>query len=117
MKRYIGLADCYGIESFMPYDTNVRTTDMLIRAYANSHRKAIVFKAKFESAHIKAIYKLLEQQQTEEAFLLIKALYKAGNVKDLQISAGKKRYYDDIPDETLDPYNVKTEDKGGNEDA
>lgn len=117
MKRYIGLADCYGIESFMPYDTNVRVTDMLIRAYANSHRKAIVFKAEFEPDHIKAIYKLLEQQQTEDAFSLIKGLYETGQVKDLQISAGKKRYYDVIPDETLDPYNSKSKKKGGNKDA
>ena len=117
MKRYIGLADCYGIESFMPYDTNVRVTDMLIRAYANSHRKAIVFKAEFEPDHIKAINKLLECNYTINAFKLIKELYATGQVKDLQISAGKKRYYDAIPDETLDPYNSKHKKKGGKEDA
>ena len=86
MKRYIGLADCYGIESFMPYDTNVRVTDMLIRAYANSHRKAIVFKAEFEPDHIKAINKLLECNYTINAFKLIKELYAL--VKNLSISSG-----------------------------
>ena len=116
MKQYYGLADCYGVESFLPYDSKARMPDLLIRAYANPQRKAIVFKATFTEEQVKRVTALLEMHFYHIALELIKELHEKGEILDFMISAGKKNYLKQIPNPSLDPYH-KDHKKGGNEDA
>jgi len=49
MKTFIGIADCYGIESFLPLEGNEKQLGFLVmRAGANRQRHALVYQVELD---------------------------------------------------------------------
>jgi len=95
---YIGIADCYGIESFMPLaEGNV--TMLSVRANANAHRHAVVYMAKVTQAQIDQINNLMSKGKYDLALKYIKR-----NVKDISVPRGRTKSWNLIPNPDLDPW-------------
>jgi len=128
IKKYYGLADCHGIESFMceqdfttramirqlkevsttipqQYDANDelnQSVNMLVwRARANFQRHAVVYSAKLTDGAAKKIHNLINSSKPIEALTYLKE-----NALEIGISkyAGQKRMWKNIPNPNLDPF-------------
>ena len=104
MKKYIGIADCHGVESFIPLDKEVNQFHLMLRATSNPQRAAIVYKATFTEKQVKEIKALLDQGLFIIALEYIKGAQELGKLKNMEISQGRKGFYDKIPNPKLDPY-------------
>ena len=104
MKKYIGIADCHGVESFILSDKKVNEYHLLLRAESNPQRHAIVYKATFTDKQVKEINALLTKGLFILALEYIKEANKLGKLKDMEISKGRKSLYNKIPNPKLDPY-------------
>ena len=104
--KYVGIADCHGLESFKPIEdceeNEIKMMDM--RAISNDQRHALVFKATLAKAAAEKIKKLLGDSSIpyryEKALRVLKE--SAGK---LEISKGKEHSWEMIPNRTLDPWN------------
>lgn len=110
---YFGLADCYGIESFINF-TNQSAVDCLakthtvehylgmlsVRANANFQRRAVVFKVHISEENAKVIENLLKT----DIELALK--YLKSTAKEVQIEKGShhKEWWESIPNKKLDPF-------------
>ena len=106
MKEYVGIADCHGIESFVPID-NLTKEDLMmmyIRCESNAQRHALVFKVKLSAEQHRRVQALLNKCSYILAFKLIKELNSDGKIKHMEISTGKEHLYNRIPNPKLDPY-------------
>lgn len=106
MKTFVGLADCYGIESlFQVGETHIRgkqkqDLSMLnLRAEANRQRHALVFKVRLTDESAEMVEKLLEEQKSRRALLMVKRL-----AKKVWIHRGQEKSWKLIPNPKLDPY-------------
>ena len=114
MLTYFGIADCYGLESFIPtvnfaleklqgkHSTYNSTVNMLsLRAQANRHRHAVIYRVKLNSLEAKKIQILMDQYQYKEALIKLKKL-----AKEVEIgkSMGMPKSWKMIPNDDLDPY-------------
>ena len=104
MKKYIGIADCHGIESFIPLDKDVNEFHLLLRAESNRQRAAIVYKATFTKKQVTEVKALLTKGLYILALGYIKEAHELGKLKNMEISQGRKSLYDRIPNPKLDPY-------------
>ena len=107
MEQFVGIADCHGLESFLPAkevsDSQLSMWD--IRAISNDQRHALVYKVDLSIAASKAIKKLLE---STEKFRYEKALREIKkHAKNVNITKGREHSWDIIPNRTLDPWNPK----------
>ena len=106
MMKYVGIADCHGLESFKPVsdceENEIRMMD--IRALSNDQRHALVYKATLAKSAAEKIKTLLEDSSVpyryEKALKVLKET--AGK---LEISKGKEHSWDMIPNRKLDPWN------------
>ena len=89
---YTGIADSEGIESFFPLDSvdSQQKAMFTIRAYSNSHRFAVVYKAELDDETADNVTTHLENRN------YINALKAMGNgIKDnnLEAEATNKKYW------------------------
>ena len=64
-KEYVGIADCHGVESFMPLD-KANLQNLTMRAFANDQRHAVVYKITLNEAQIEEITDELETAKHSE---------------------------------------------------
>lgn len=110
--EYIGIADAYGLESFIPareynaeeerFTTNNKAVSfMSMRANANRHRHSVVYKADLDRGAADEIYDLYEEGEYQEALIYLKA-----NAKEIALikSPGSEKSWNLIPNPDLDPF-------------
>ena len=95
---YIGIADCHGIESFIPLAEG-NATILSIRANANAHRHAVVYMAKVTQVQADKINDLMARGKYKEALQYLKR-----NVKDISVQRGREKSWNLIPNPDLDPW-------------
>lgn len=110
-KRYIGLADCHGIESFFEEGSKATWNFGLLnlRAELNPHRHAVAFKVDLTAPVAGLIRDLLDLGDFKEALLTLKAVAKEWMLSNESNAELMKA----IPNSKLDPYGG---DYGGKED-
>ena len=64
-KRYVGIADCHGVESFMPLD-KANISNLNLRAMANDQRHAVVYKITLNEAQVEEVTDELETAKHSE---------------------------------------------------
>lgn len=104
MAKYVGIADCYGIESFLPLEENREKIIYLqLRAMANRHRHAVVYIVELTDENAKLINKCLDKGNYEKALHLLKSL-----ANDVSFPKRDADSYSNswmlIPNPRLDPY-------------
>jgi len=99
--EYCGIADCHGLESFIPEkDVKERLFILKIRALANRHRHAVVYRAEVPEDTAKVINRLLEKGEYEDS---LKILQTIPNIEIMQ-EHGMAKSWKLIPNKDLDPY-------------
>ena len=93
---YCGLADCHGIESFLP-ESQAKIGHLQIREIANPQRWAVTYKVGLDKTQVKCIEDLLDEQNFKLALKMLKSF-----TKDLKVSSRKR--WKAIPNSKLDPY-------------
>lgn len=113
--EYIGIADCHGLESFIPAKkfnaeeesftmNNSAVAFMKMRADANRQRHAVVYKAKVSGDDSDEIERLMADGQYAEALIFLKDnAREVGLIKSGMGNAEKS--WNMIPNPDLDPYN------------
>jgi hypothetical protein len=110
--QYVGIADCHGLESFLPW-TNLNAVSLLqrdktstsllaslqLRASANRHRHAVLYRAELDKIEAECIEKLLNKGEYKEALIYLKAMAKV-----TEVERHFSRSWQMIPDDKLDPY-------------
>jgi hypothetical protein len=110
--EYIGIADAHGLESFIPareynaeeerFTTNNKAIAfMSMRANANRHRHAVVYKADLDREAADVVYDLIEKGEYPEALSHLKA---NANEVGLIKSPGAEKSWGLIPNPDLDPF-------------
>ena len=113
---YVGIADCHGVESFIPIN-NSNLDNLKIRAMANDQRHAVVYKVTLNSAQVEEIMDMLETAQHSDTDYLYKQIirkFKAwANEEAINIGLGNppinlmvsnKKMWKKIPNSKLDPW-------------
>jgi len=103
MKTFIGIADCKGIESFLPLVGNEKQLGFLVmRAGANRHRHALVYQVEMDEDQ-EAIFKaVLERGDYISACLM---LHDPAFIENVGVENSMMNSWDMIPNPRLDPYN------------
>lgn len=102
MSYYMGIADAYGIESFIPEEeAKERLFPLKMRAMANRHRHAVVYRAEVSEDGAKVINRLLEKGEYEDALRILK---KSCPEVEIMKEHGMAKSWGMIPDPSLDPY-------------
>jgi len=92
-KTFVGIADCHGLESFLPMEGNEKQLGFLVmRANANRHRHALVYQVELDS-HQQTGYVKACMMLHDPAFV-----DNVGVEKDMMNS------WEMIPNPRLDPY-------------
>jgi len=113
--RFYGIADCKGIEAFLPVvpkgdggwmsgnidDYKKEMGVMLLRANANRHRHAVVFLADVSVDVADEVLDLIDEGEYEEALI---ALKEGADSISLARSTGAEKSWGMIPNPDLDPY-------------
>jgi len=113
--KFIGIADCHGLESFMPArELNMETMlfdeknnqmlgFMVLRANANAHRRAMVFRVEIDKDSGVEIMNMMDDGEYLEALNVLKQ-----SATKVEIAGGaglnKQKAWDSIPNPDLDPY-------------
>lgn len=124
MSQYIGIADAYGLESFIPVAEKILEAELegqngnksiaglasilSMRAQANRHRHAVVFRVEVDEVHAQKIKELLDKEMRADALKLLK---KSATNVEVGKQAGMKKSWRLIPNENLDPYLDDKEEK------
>jgi hypothetical protein len=112
MNQYVGIADCHGIESFVPW-TGLRVVSILnkdtkansllntlhLRVMANRQRHAVLYRVDLEKDQADIIEKLVNEGKYKEALVFLK-----NTSKKVEISKGMEKSWKLIPNDDLDPY-------------
>lgn len=117
MSQYVGLADCLGLESFIPVaekileaelegqngqkSVNATAAMLAVRARANRHRHAVNFRVEVDDADAAAVKWLLDGERRADALIKLKKCAK--NV-EVGKQPGMKKSWRLIPNKNLDPY-------------
>jgi len=97
--EYMGICDCHGMESFIP-EEEADVFILKMRAIANRHRHALVYRVDVPEDTAKAIEMLLKHGKYKEALLLLKTLPEVGVMKE----QGMEKSWRLIPNDDLDPF-------------
>lgn len=99
--NYIGLADCHGIESFIP-EAEAKTIlfGLKMRATVNRQKHAVIYKVDVSDDTVKIINELLEKCKYKEALNVLKAVPNVEIMKE----AGMAKSWRMIPNDDLDPF-------------
>lgn len=113
--KFIGIADCHGLESFMPArELNMETMlfdekknemlgFMVLRANANAHRRALVFRAEIDKDSAIEVMEMMDEGEYLEALNLLKQYATKVEVAGGQ-GMNKQKAWESIPNPDLDPY-------------
>lgn len=94
-EEFYGIADCHGIESFLK---DKKLLGVLhIRAHANRHRHALVYRCKILKEDSDRIKALLREQKYKLALLHLKETA-------IEIGVDMLKSWNMIPDSRLDPF-------------
>lgn len=113
MTQYTGIADAHGLESFISLPENVleaelqgqngqKSTNSLvsmlsIRAQANRHRHAVVFRIEIDEKDARKIKRLLDKGKYADALIKLK---ECANEVEVGKQLGMKKSWDLIPFDT-----------------
>ena len=101
LKRF-GIADCYGIESYLDVKEKEKTLNyMVMRARANRQRHAVVYEVEVTEEVNKKVQKLLRVKNWAMALV---ALKENALVVSVAKGAGMEKSWGMIPNPELDPY-------------
>jgi hypothetical protein len=112
--KFIGIADCHGLESFFParkfnletqsFDENNEVIGfMVLRANANAHRRALVFRVELGKEEGLEVMEMFEDGEYLEALNLLKQYATKVEVAGGQ-GMNRQKAWDSIPNPDLDPY-------------
>ena len=112
--QYVGIADAHGLDSFVPWTNlyalssltrdkhDVNTINSLhIRALANRHRHAVIYRVTLSQEEGEKIKKLYDTGKYEEALIQMK---KAATEVEIGKDIGMKKSWNLIPNNDLDPF-------------
>jgi hypothetical protein len=95
--EYGGIADARGIESFIPFNKLTRFHEL--RASANRHRHAVLFKVNIDKITLDTVNSLMEEGDYESALLELKL-----HAEEVFLAKGSEKSWKMIPNPDLDPY-------------
>lgn len=112
--QYIGIADAHGLESFIPW-TNKYAISLLnrdksanelvnmlsMRARANRHRHAVVYRVALSQKDASMIDDLVNKGEYKEALIKLKKL---ASVVEITKAMGMEKSWNLIPNDDLDPF-------------
>ena len=78
---YSGIADAYGVESFVANASDQDRYGLSIRAAANRHRRAVFYDVQLNEEQVSAIKKELDKRDRAEALRVLKRVTKEDGVK------------------------------------
>jgi len=117
MSQYVGIADCHGLESFISVPERVLQAELdgengeyaasslmamlSVRAQANRHRHAVIYRAEVGEKEARKIKSYLSKGKYAEALIRLKNVAKKIEVgKQL----GMAKSWEMIPNPKLDPF-------------
>ena len=113
-KTFVGIADCHGLESFLPMEGNEKQLGFLVmRANANRHRHALVYQVELDEHQEALIKTVLEGGGYIKACQMLHDPAFIGNVgveKDMMDS------WEMIPNPRLDPYSGRFHEEDSEEE-
>lgn len=98
MKTYVGIADAHGIESFIP-EGSVNVMMLKMRANANIHRHALVYRITVDQSQENMINEFLQRQEFIKALRYIKK-----NIHNVEIEKHREKSWKLIPNPNIDPF-------------
>ncbi len=102
MRTFIGIADCYGIESFLPLEGNEDKLGFLVmRAQANRHRHALVYQVNMDESQEGIMTSLLKEGDYIKACAI---LHDPIFIETVGVENEMLESWDMIPNPRLDPY-------------
>lgn len=107
MKTYGGIADCHGIESFLPEEEFMKQFTMFtLRANLNRQRHAVVYVVTLEDADVKIVEGFLKGDKKDAYIKALEFIQKRAHTIGYP-DAYKTSYaasWDMIPNPKLDPW-------------
>lgn len=99
-NKYLGVADCHGIETFLPYDKNKDIMSALtLRAMYNRQRHACFYMAVLTNKQVALVESAIKNKKFQVALNRLKL----GNIF-LHQMPGVNKSWDMIPNPKLDPW-------------
>ena len=100
MPKYMGVADCYGIESFIPFKEKDAFI-LKLRADFNRHRHAVFYVVDLTEEQAKKIKELLKRHAYKKALKELKKMKVSFPSRDFR---SYSKSWQLIPNPELDPY-------------
>ena len=101
-KTFVGIADCYGVESFLPMEGNEKQLGFLVmRANANRHRHALVYQVELDEKQQSIMEKTLEEGNY---ILACQILHDPAFIDNVGVEQAMLDSWEMIPNPRLDPY-------------
>ena len=102
MKTFIGIADCYGIESFLPLEGNEKQLGFLVmRAGANRQRHALVYQVEFDDTQEEIFNAVLADGDYIKA---CEMLHDPTFIENVGVEQSMLNSWDMLPNPRLDPF-------------
>jgi len=102
MTTFIGIADCHGLESFLPMEGNENQLGFLVmRANANRHRHALVYQVELDSHQQTMIETALANGGYIKACQM---LHDPAFIENVGVENAMLSSWEMIPNPRLDPY-------------
>ena len=102
MKTYVGIADCHGIESFMPLEGNESRMGFLVmRASLNRQRHALVYQVELDDTQAEIMKTVLDEGDYMKACYM---LHDPAFVENVGVEQAMLDSWEMIPNHRLDPF-------------
>ena len=102
MTTYIGIADCHGIESFLPMEGNEKHLGFLIlRAGANRQRHALVYQVEMDEMQSAIFKSVLSDGDYIKACAM---LHDPSFIENVGVEQSMLASWDMLPNPRLDPF-------------
>lgn len=101
--KYVGIADCHGIEYFLPATSNAAILQHLpLRAASNRHRHALYFEVDLDEDQSEQVVRQMQDRNFEEALRVLKSFPEL----DVELQGGGNLIgsWELIPNKSLDPW-------------
>lgn len=114
MRTYIGIADCHGIESFMPLEGNENNLGFLVmRASLNRQRHALVYQVELDENQADILNAVLADGDYLKACAM---LHDPIFVENVGVEQAMLDSWEMIPNPRLDPYGGRFYEKDSDEE-
>ncbi len=101
-RTFVGIADCHGLESFLPMEGNEKQLGFLVmRANANRHRHALVYQVELDNQQITMIEAVLANGGYIKACQM---LHDPSFIENVGVEKSMMDSWEMIPNPRLDPY-------------